>query len=509
MQRSSSRTRNRAQNRGSKTTTMETMSCLPQKPDPVPPPLKAWSKLWLKTKLQSSLPKQPLPTSPKSQPNKTLISQTLLVSDRTSLLSDQILLQILSKLPKSQRNSNSLVSKRWLNLQGRLIRSIKLLDWEFLVSGRLFARFPNLIHVDVVHGCVISPRNSSGILLTQKMVSFHVDYNVFPSGFAPENYLLSVNEVDFGLRSLASGYPNLRKLMVINASELGLLSVAEECPTLQELELHKCNDQVLRGIAACQNLQILKLVGYVDGFYGSLVSDIGLTIMAQGCRRLVKLELSGCEGSYDGIKAIGQCCQMLEELTITSHRMEGGWLSALSYCENLKTLKFQSCKRIDCSPGPDEHLGYCSTLERLHLERCQLRDKHSVRALFLMCETVREIVFQNCWGLDNDMFSIAGICRRVKFLSLEGCGLLTTQGLEYVIVSWKDLQRLQVVSCNNIKDSEVTPALSVLLSDLKEFMWRPDTKSLLLSNLEGSGMGKKGGRFFEKESRLEILFKKI
>lgn len=107
------------------------------------------------------------------------------------------------------------------------------------------------------------------------------------------------------------------------------------------------------------------------------------------------------------------------------------------------------------------------------------------------------------------MLTVGIFFRRVKFLSLEGCGLLTTQGLEYVIVSWKDLQRLQVVSCNNIKDSEVTPALSVLLSDLKEFMWRPDTKSLLLSNLEGTGMGKKGGRFFEKESRLEILFKKI
>lgn len=370
-------------------------------------------------------------------------------------------------------------------------------------------RFPNLVHVDVVRGCVISPKNSTGILFTQKMGSFHVDSNVSPNGFVPESYILSVDEVDFGLRSLASGYPNLRKLMVINASELGLLSVAEECPTLQELELHKCNDQVLRGIAACQNLQILKLAGYVDGFYESFVSDIGLTIMAQGCRRLVKLELSGCEGSYDGIKAIGQCCQMLEELTLTSHRMEGGWLSALSYCENLKTLKFQSCKKIDCSPGPDEHLGYCPTLERLHLERCQLRDKRSVRALFLMCENVREIVFQNCWGLDNDMFSIAGICRRVKFLSLEGCALLTTQGLESVILSWKDLQRLQVVSCNSIKENEVTPALSVLFSDLKEFVWRPDTKSLLLSNLEGTGMGKKGGRFFQKDSRLEILIKKI
>lgn len=115
-------------------------------------------------------------------------------------------------------------------------------------------------------------------------------------------------------------------------------------------------------------------------------------------------------------------------------------------------------------------------------------------------------LFRKCFGrkLTVDIFF-----RRVKFLSLEGCALLTTQGLESVILSWKDLQRLQVVSCNSIKENEVTPALSVLFSDLKEFVWRPDTKSLLLSNLEGTGMGKKGGRFFQKDSRLEILIKKI
>ncbi|KAL7001727.1 hypothetical protein U1Q18_002875 [Sarracenia purpurea var. burkii] len=488
------------------------MSCSPEKPDPGAPlkrTLPSWSDVWFKNKKAldqvvfamklQSLAKPPSPlTNHKPETDKTLaFDRSKLVSDRTSLLSDEILLKVLSKLPESQRNSNFLVSRRWLNLQGRLVRSLKLLDWDFLVSGRLFARFPNLIHVDLVHGCVVSHRNS-GILLTHKMITFHIDSKVSPNGFIPESYMLSVDEVDSGLKTLASGYPNLRKLMVINASEMGLLSVADECPTLQELELHRCNDQILHGIAAFQNLQILKLIGNVDGFYGSLVSDIGLTILAQGCRRLVKLELSGCEGSYDGIKAIGQCCQMLEEFILTNHRMDGGWLSALSYCENLKTLKFQSCRRIDSSPGPDEHLGSCPTLERLHLERCQFRDKQSVRALFLICETVKEIVFQNCWGLDNDLFSIAGSFRRVKFLSLEGCALLTTKGLESVILSWKELQRLRVVACNNMKDNEISPALSILFSDLKELMWRPDTKSLLVSNLAGAGMRKKGGRFFKK-----------
>ncbi|KAM7504622.1 hypothetical protein LguiB_003526 [Lonicera macranthoides] len=495
------------------------MSCSLEKANPNPnPPLKKtpsrrWSDLWFKNNkeafnhavlamhLQSLTTKPPHNNNPSLSPqsnnnNKTLIfDRPKLVGDRTSLLSDELLLQILSKLPQSQRNSNSLVSKRWLNLQGRLVRSLKLLDWNFLISGQLFSRFPNLIRVDLVHGCVVSPQNSGISFTHNKLVSFHVDSS---EGFVSEKHVLSVDEVDLGLRILASGYPNLRRLVVIGASEMGLLSVAEDCPTLQDLELHKCNDQVLRGIAAFQNLQILKLIGNIDGFYGSLVSDIGLTILAQGCKRLVKLELSGCQGSYDGIKAIGQCCQMLEEFTICDHRMDDGWLSALSYCENLKTLRFISCKSVDRDPGPDEYLGMCPTLGRLHFDRCQLRDKRCMRALFLVCQAAGEIVFENCWGLDDEILSTASICRRVRLLSLEGCSLLTTQGLESVILSWKMLESLGVLSCNNIKISEVTPALSALFSVLKELKWRPETKSLLSASLVGTGMGKRGAKFFKK-----------
>ncbi|KAK3033259.1 hypothetical protein RJ639_033139 [Escallonia herrerae] len=485
------------------------MSCSPQKPNPG---RSSWSNLWFKNKkalnnalfnihLQSLTPPPaptPLPTTPTPPPNKThVFDLPKFVANKTSLLSDELLLDILSRLPVSQRNSNSLVSKRWLNLQGRLFRSLKLLDWNFLLSGRIFTRFPNLTHVDLAQSCLLSSRNS-GILATHKLVSFHIDPSVLQDAFDLERFVLSVDEIDVGLRVLASGYPNLRRVVIVNASEMGLLSVAEECPTLQELELHLCNDHVLRGIAAFGNLQILKLIGNIDGFVGSLVSDIGLTILGQGCKRLVRLELSGCEGSYDGIKAIGQCCQMLEELTFCDHRMDEGWLMALSYCENLKTLRFLSCKSIDHGAGLDEQLGSCTTLERLHLEKCQLRDKPSARALCLVCQGVREIVIQNCWGLDDHMFSIASICRGITFLSLEGCSMLTTKGLESMILSWKELESLRVVSCNLIKDSEVSPALSTLFSALKELKWRPDSKSLVSASLVGTGMGKRGGKFFKK-----------
>ncbi|KAK9273689.1 hypothetical protein L1049_018499 [Liquidambar formosana] len=445
--------------------------------------------------------KMQLKSLPSSPPH---LHQTLTLDDPTSLLSDELLILILSKLPPSQYISNSLVCKRWLCLNGRLVQSVKLSDWDFLESGRILRRFPNLTNIDLVRACVRSPRNS-GILITHKFMSLHLDAQVYPYGFISREDWLPSDEIDRGLKVLAAGCSNLRKLVLIGAGEGGLSSVAEECPTLQELELHCCADMSLKGISGCRNLQILKLIGCVNGFYYSVITDIGLTILAQGCRRLVKLELSGCEGSYDGIKAIGQCCQMLEELTLCDHRMDGGWLAALSFCGNLKTLRLQSCKSIDSSPGSDEHLGSCPTLEELHLHRCQMRDKQSVKALFLVCEAVREIVLQDCWGLENDIFVTASICRRVKLLSLDGCSLLTMEGLDSVILSWKELQRLRVVSCNNIKDSEVTPAVAALFSVLKELKWRPDSRSLLSSNLAETGVGKKGGRFFKRVSGSNFL----
>ncbi|XP_050156744.1 F-box protein At5g07670-like [Malus sylvestris] len=491
----------------------ETMSLRCEKPNPKTSPLPPskrrtarWSDIWLKntTPLKNMIFAMQLASPNPKSTHRTLIPNWANI-DRTSVLSDEILLKILAKLPESQRKPSSVVCKRWLNLHGRLVRSIKILDWNFLQSGRLISRFPNLNQVDLLSGSLI-PDQNSGISLSCRMLSVHTGSGFSPNQRVLESNLLPAEVVDRGLDGLASGCPNLRKLVVIGASELGLLSVAEECPTLQELELHKCSDNVLRGIAACENLQVLKLVANVDVLYSSVVSDIGLTILAQGCTRLVKLELWGCEGGYDGIKAIGQCCQMLEELTFCDHRMDGGWLAALPYCENLKTLRFQSCKRIETVPVPDEYLSACPALERLHLEKCQLRDKKIVRALFMVCRAAKEIVFKNCWGLENDMFRLASTCRRVKLLSLEGCSVLTTEGLESVILAWKGLECLRVASCKNLKDKEISPALSTLFSTLKELQWRPDTKSLLPSRINGTTIGKKGSRFFRKTRDLKMLF---
>eukprot|EP00250_Pteridium_aquilinum_P016044 c22911_g3_i1 orf=751-2385(+) len=281
-------------------------------------------------------------------------------------------------------------------------------------------------------------------------------------------------------------------------SDHGLSYVARNCHTLQELELHQCTDESLHAISACKNLQIVRLVGSVSDFYRCPFTDIGLTILARSCVRLVKLDLSGCEASYDGVAAIGQCCIMLEELTISNQGFYDGWIAALSFCSCLKTLRLENCKQIDPDPGPLEHLGYCMALEHLQLVRCDLRDAAGFQALMMVSICIRDLELQDCWGLDDETFSAAATCRRVKLLSLEGCSSLTTSGLETVVLAYKELQALRVVYCNNIKDSEISPDLAFQFCVLKELKWRPDAKSLLSMSLTGTGIGQQGGKFFKK-----------
>ncbi|KAJ3680592.1 hypothetical protein LUZ60_016870 [Juncus effusus] len=410
--------------------------------------------------------------------------------DLSSLLSDELLLRILSLLPpQTLLSPASLVSRRWLYLAGLLRRSLTLLDWSFL-HHRLPIRFPNLTDLDLLPASFISPLYQTSVLLTNSSLSLPLDLYTDPVILSPVS--IPCESVSLGLEIISRNFPQLRRLCTLapTVTDSGLFAIANSCNTLQQLELHGCTDLSLRPISVFENLQILKIVGSV--------TDIGLTILAHGCKRLVQLQLQGCEGSYDGISAIGRCCAMLEELIISDHKMDAGWIAGLAYCGNLKSLKLQGCRRIDADPGPEEHLGSCPAIERVQLQRCQIRDKRVFKALFMVCESAREIVIDNCWGLDDDLFASAGICRRVKLLSLDGCSVLSTQGLEAIILSWPDLERLIVIACNAVKDEEISPAMSGLFSTLKELKWRPDCKEILQRSLDGTGMGKKGGRFFKR-----------
>ncbi|KAI3701008.1 hypothetical protein L2E82_45650 [Cichorium intybus] len=95
-------------------------------------------------------------------------------------------------------------------------------------SGRLAHRFPNLLDVDIVQACIVSPRDS-GICLSNKFVSIHVSSFVSDSISIWKPDFLGPNLIDRGVQILAQGCPNLRRLVLLGATNDGLVSIANEC----------------------------------------------------------------------------------------------------------------------------------------------------------------------------------------------------------------------------------------------------------------------------------------
>ncbi|KAG6400487.1 hypothetical protein SASPL_137324 [Salvia splendens] len=51
-------------------------------------------------------------------------------------------------------------------------------------------------------------------------------------------------------------------------------------------------------------------------------------------------------------------------------------------------------------------------LEELHLRKCHMQGKQGVKALFVVCRSIRELVLEDCWGLDDSVFAAATIFSR-------------------------------------------------------------------------------------------------
>ncbi|GJX95128.1 hypothetical protein Tco_0349714, partial [Tanacetum coccineum] len=91
-----------------------------------------------------------------------------------------------------------------------------------------------------------------------------------------------------------------------------------------------------------------------------VISDIGMTILAKESQRLLKLDLGGCERSYDGIKAIGQCCQMMElnhvKMLHRFKRLRASTTTPIGYrtnlCPNVPADDMTFVGTVSSSEGP-------------------------------------------------------------------------------------------------------------------------------------------------------------
>ncbi|KAK4482906.1 hypothetical protein RD792_010079 [Penstemon davidsonii] len=350
-----------------------------------------------------------------------------------SKLPDDQLIEIFRRIDSnSDRDSCCLVCIRWFHLERLSRKTI-----QFGRSGRnestnhmvrLFSR--RFVNVENVFINELSVWTSTRLGKRRPVHRRSASAASFPHGsdenmsdeYVIKDYCLS----DSGLAAVGAGFAKLEKLSLIWCScvtDVGLRSFAERCKSLKSLDLQGCffGDEGLAAVGeSCNRLEDLNM-RFCEG-----LTDMGLVQLAHGRRQTLKsLGVGACANISDvSLEAVGSHCKSLDTLSLDSDVINNkGLVSVAKGCPLLKVLKLQ------CVNITDEALQavgrFCLSLELLSLHSFQ---KFS----------------------DRGMYAIGKGCKRLKNLMLSDCDFLSNKCLDYVAVGCPELMHIEINGCHNI-----------------------------------------------------------
>ncbi|CAM8902992.1 unnamed protein product [Rhodiola kirilowii] len=209
----------------------------------------------------------------------------------------------------------------------------------------------------------------------------------------------------------------------------------------------------------------------------SNVSSVGLISLAERCRALKYLDLQGCYVGDPGIAAVGACCKQFEEINLRfcEGLSDAGVIELVKGCsDTLKVIGIAACAKItDVSLNAVG--SHCQKLETLSLDSefihnegvlAVARGCPLLKVLKLQCVNVTDEALQSvgssCQSLeqlalysfqrftDKSLRAIGNGCKRLKDLTLSDCFFLSDKGLESVAAGCTELTHIEVNGCHNI-----------------------------------------------------------
>ena len=129
-----------------------------------------------------------------------------------------------------------------------------------------------------------------------------------------EIYLSRISNVtDISIVTIAENCKKLTKIFLSGCSQLtdvSILALAKYCPELEEIGWSGCrciSDIAVLAIGTLRNVRELFLPG------NRIITDVSINAISNGCKKLVKLHVSGCNITDDAIRNIAARCHYLEE----------------------------------------------------------------------------------------------------------------------------------------------------------------------------------------------------
>lgn len=199
---------------------------------------------------------------------------------------------------------------------------------------------------------------------------------------------------------LIAGSKNLHTLMISRNSGNwdNLLSIiTERVLSLVELHMERLHlsDRGLQAVARCTQLEVLYVVKTPE------CTNIGLSAVADGCKRLRKLHVDGWKFARigdDGLIALAMKCRDLQEVVLIGINVTVASLDLLaSNCSNLERLALCNSETVG-----DLELSCivtkCQALKRLCVKACAISDQ-GMRGLAAGCPRLIKIKVKKCKGV--------------------------------------------------------------------------------------------------------------
>ncbi|KAL6998478.1 hypothetical protein U1Q18_008605 [Sarracenia purpurea var. burkii] len=190
----------------------------------------------------------------------------------------------------------------------------------------------------------------------------------------------------------------------LGVGDLGVGLIAVKCKEIQSLDLSylPITNKSLQLIMKLQHLEDLVL----EGCFG--IDDHSLAALKQGCKSLEvtpaladslqslsalqSIKLDGCPVTCSGLKAIGNWCVSLREISLSKclEVTDEGLSSLVTKHKDLKKLDITCCRKI--THVSIAHItNSCNSLTSLKMESCTLVSKEAFVLIGQRCHLLEEL----------------------------------------------------------------------------------------------------------------------
>ncbi|CAJ2656117.1 unnamed protein product [Trifolium pratense] len=243
----------------------------------------------------------------------------------------------------------------------------------------------------------------------------------------------------------------------VGDDSLNNLVVNQGCKTLKKLDISGCQNISHIGLSKLTSISgCVKQLVLADGSPATLAFADSLSKLSM----LQSITLDGCIITSDGLKAIGNLCISLKELSLS--KCSGVTDEALSFLvskhRDLRKLDITCCRKItDVSIASIANS--CRSLTSLKMESCTLVSSEAYILIGQKCHYLEELDLTDNEIDDEGLESISR-CSRLSSLKLGICLNITDRGVSYVGMCCSKIKELDLYRCTGVTDLGISAIAS-------------------------------------------------